>query len=194
MSESTETKAQIRGRLRADRIAHAAALPEQVRALVFHRPPRPVLDLIPDDAIIGLYRAIPGEAPACAYARFFAELGHRIALPWFADHDAAMTFRAFTDPFGESDLVEGPFGVQPADRCEETCPQVVFVPLVAFTPDGHRLGQGGGHYDRWLGAHPGVTAIGLAWDMQEVDSFPREAHDRRLDAVVTPTRMLGPFA
>jgi 5-formyltetrahydrofolate cyclo-ligase len=194
MTAETETKAEIRGRLRAERIAHAAALPQQVRALVFHRPPMPVLEMVPAGATVGLYHATPGEAPAGGYARFLAEQGHPIALPWFADRTAPMTFRSHADPFGETNLTEGPFGVQPLAEAEEKVPQVLFVPLVAFTPDGHRLGQGGGHYDRWLDAHPGVTAIGLAWDMQEVAALPREAHDRRLDAIVTPTRVIGPFA
>ena len=42
--------------------------------------------------------------------------------------------------------------------------------------------------------NPDALAIGLAWDCQEVPSLPLEPHDRRLDAIVTPTRLLGPFA
>jgi 5-formyltetrahydrofolate cyclo-ligase len=70
---------------------------------------------------------------------------------------------------------------------------VLFVPVVGFTEDGARLGQGGGHYDRWLAAHPGAVAIGLAWDCQRVDALPVEPHDAPLAAVVTPTRLYGPF-
>lgn len=71
---------------------------------------------------------------------------------------------------------------------------MLFVPLVGFTAEGARLGQGGGHYDRWLADHPDTTAIGLAWDGQRVDDLPTEAHDIPLAAVVTPTRIYGPFA
>ncbi len=194
MSTITESKADIRKRLRAERLVHAEALPQQVRALVFHRPPRPVVDLVPEGAAVGLYHSVPGEAPAGGYARFFAERGNPVALPWFADQAAPMVFRVHSDPFGETDLASGPFGLQPASDAEQIVPEVVFVPLVAFTAEGHRLGQGGGHYDRWLAAHSDTRAIGLAWDMQEVASLPREAHDRQLTAVVTTTRILGPFA
>ena len=65
---------------------------------------------------------------------------------------------------------------------------------MGFTPSGKRLGQGGGHYDRWLAEHPAVLKIGLAWDIQCVepeDALPTEPHDIALDAVVTPTRMYG---
>ena len=117
MTVTSETKADLRRRLRAERIAYVEALPSQVRALIFHRPPRPVLDLVPAGATIGLYHATPGEAPTGGYARFFLDQGHPIALPWFADRQSAMTFRLHSDPFESSDLVEGPFGVQPQADC-----------------------------------------------------------------------------
>lgn len=189
----SESKSDLRSRLRAERRAHADNLPAQVRALVFHRPPRPVLEMVPDGATIALYHAAPGEAPAAGYARFFAERGHAIALPWFAGRDAQMEFRRHIDPFAGSDLVSGPYGPQPEASAAEADPDVAFVPLLAFTPQGHRLGQGGGHYDRWLATHPHARRIGLAWDMQELPELPREAHDIPLHAVVTPTRVIGPF-
>jgi 5-formyltetrahydrofolate cyclo-ligase len=194
MTPPIESKAELRRRMRAARLAHAAALPAQVRALVFHRPPRPVLDLIPEDAGVGLYHASDGEAPADGYAKFFLERGHPVALPWFAGRDAPMVFRAHTDPFDGEDLCPGPFGPQPANAVPELVPRVLFVPLLAFTADGRRLGQGGGHYDRWLAAHPDAVAIGLAWDIQEVGELPHEPHDVGLRAIVTPTRIVGPFA
>ena len=72
-------------------------------------------------------------------------------------------------------------------------PTVVFVPLVGFTTAGARLGMGGGHYDRWLAAHPHALVMGLGWDCQEVAVLPLEPHDKPLAAIVTPTRLIGPF-
>jgi len=191
----TETKAALRKALRAERRRTVAALPNAMRALLFRVPPAPLKALIADGATIGLYRASPNEAPAAAYARYFQENGHAIALPRFANRDAPMEFALHTDPFGESDLETGPFGLlQPRAEAEEVVPQVLIVPLLGFTADGRRLGQGGGHYDRWLAAHPDVIAIGLAWDTQLVNDLPHEPHDRPLAAVVTPTRLYGPFA
>ena len=194
MSDAPASKADLRRRLRAERRAFVDALPRQVSALVFHRPPGAVRDLVPQGASIALYHAGPGEAPASGYARFFHEHGHAVALPWFADRAAPMTFREFRNPMLDTTLVEGPFGPQPDPLAKEVVPHVLFVPLLAFSPDGHRLGQGGGHYDRWLAAHPEAIRIGLAWDMQEVPALEWEPHDMRLTAVVTPTRVLGPFA
>jgi 5-formyltetrahydrofolate cyclo-ligase len=189
-----ERKKAIRDRLRAARREYAAAMPPGASALVFHRPPAAVLDLVPEGATIGLYRADPGEAPASSYARFFFERGHTIALPWLVDLQTPMIFRAHSDPYAESDLTKGYFGLmQGSEEAEVVEPGVLFMPLVAFTARGERLGQGGGFYDKWLGAHPSVIRIGLAWDMQEVPELPVEPHDMKLTAVVTPTRLLGPF-
>ncbi|WP_435417773.1 5-formyltetrahydrofolate cyclo-ligase [Parerythrobacter aurantius] len=189
------TKSEIRSRLRRLRREHVAGQPPAIRSLLFNRPPGPLLDLIPENAVIGLYHATANEAPTASYAKFFFERGHRLALPRFASEASEMAFARFDDPFTESDLVEGPFALmQPPGNAAEILPDAVIVPLVGFTATGLRLGQGGGHYDRWLERHQGRTKVGLAWDVQLAESLPEEAHDQLLDVVVTPTRMYGPFA
>jgi len=189
----TLSKPELRKALRAARRAHAEALDPRIRALVFKRPPAALDALIPASAVIGLYAATPGEAPALGYARHFHEAGHTIALPWFATRDTPMEFRRWASPWLEDLLAPGPFGPQPPADAPVLIPDVLIVPLVGFTDDGTRLGQGGGHYDRWLAAHPDATAIGLAWDCQLIPALPREDHDHPLRAVVTPTRLYGPF-
>lgn len=191
----TTDKPTLRAQLRARRREHVALVDPATRALILHRPPAPLLALVPEGATIGLYHATAHEAPAGGYATFFHERGHRLALPRFATRGAAMEFAAWSDPWDEGDCEIGPFGLmQPATTAETLVPDLLFVPLLGFTDDGARLGQGGGHYDRWLGEHPDVPAIGLAWDAQRVETLPLEPHDRRLRAVVTPTRLYGPFA
>ncbi|WP_199698707.1 5-formyltetrahydrofolate cyclo-ligase [Aurantiacibacter zhengii] len=194
MTDISEQKTAIRKTLRKARQEHAAALPSAVSALVFRAPPAPVREIIPAGATIGLYRAGKGEAPAGGYARYFMEAGHTIALPRIASLDEPMQFHEHTDPYGESDLTQGRMGLmQPAAAARVVEPDVLFVPLVGFTERGDRIGQGGGFYDRWLAAHPDTLAIGLAWDVQRVDSLPTADHDMALSLVITPTRIYGPF-
>lgn len=189
-----DTKRDLRKRLRQARREHMAALPETVRALLFRRPPAPIETLVPPGAVIGLYHPTPGEAPTGGYARFFAEAGHPLTLPRFDAEHAPMQFARWSDPWGDGDLEVGPYGaLQPAGDAEPLEPEFLFVPLLGFTATGARLGQGGGHYDRWLAANPDAMAVGLAWDVQELAALPVEAHDRPLTAVVTPQRIFGPF-
>lgn len=184
----------LRKELRRARRDHAASLSNAMRGLVFRHPPAPLLDLIAPDAVIGLYHTTADEAPTAHYAGFFFDRGHAIALPRFASRNAPMEFARHNDPYGECDLEPGPFGAfQPEAAADTLVPDVLFVPLLGFTPRGERLGQGGGHYDRWLAEHPEVRTIGLAWDVQLCETLPIEHHDRYLDAIVTPTRLYGPF-
>ena len=57
------------------------------------------------------------------------------------------------------------------------------MPLLAFDATGHRLGYGGGYYDRTLAAHPGVPAIGIAYAAQRVAHVPAGPHDQPLQAI-----------
>lgn len=185
-----DEKQSLRARLKKQRNTHVAALPAEVHGLMFLRPPAPVAAAVPEGSVVGLYRATPNEAPTRRYAEWFFEHGRTLALPWFAERGDAMKFRLWLDPHDEDGLEAGPYGMmQPFSDAPEVMPDTVFVPLLGFTAKRDRLGQGGGHYDRWLAANPDVSAIGLAWDCQLVDSLPVEAHDIRLGAVVTPTRI-----
>lgn len=184
----------LRNELRQRRRDHVAAIPAMQRGLLFRRPPEAIARLIPDGAIIGVYHEMPDEAPAGHFARWFYERGHRIALPWFADRAAPMQFREWSNPFVDDLLEPDPFkSRQPLGDSPVLTPTVLFCPLLGFTAGGDRLGLGAGHYDRWLADNPAELAIGLAWDCQLVDELPIEAHDRPLDAIITPTRLYGPF-
>ncbi len=82
-------------------------------------------------------------------------------------------------------------------RAEEFKPEdLVILPLLAFDRTGVRLGYGGGYYDRFLAAC-GATRVGLAFGLQESEKLPVEAHDVRLEVVVTEAgvrRLPGSFA
>lgn len=68
---------------------------------------------------------------------------------------------------------------------------LVVVPGLGFDARGHRIGRGGGFYDRFL-AQPGFSGVtcGFALDEQVIESVPVHAHDVALDMVVTDRRTL----
>lgn len=85
-------------------------------------------------------------------------------------------------------MVEGAFGAFIPRDPEPMVPQVLIVPLLAFTEEGYRLGYGGGFYDRTLEGlrvRGDVFAVGFAFEAQCVDEIPLEPTDQRLDAIVT---------
>ena len=137
---------------------------------------------IPKGAIVGGYHALPEEADPARLLERLVELGCHIAYPRVAGKGAALEFHRVPD--GEV-LAPGTFGIhEPLDSWPRVTPDVLLVPLLAFDETGHRLGYGGGFYDRTL-AVLNVPAIGIAYAGQEVSSIPHSAHDRTLTMILT---------
>ena len=141
---------------------------------------------------------------AAAKIVLYAPLGREVETDLLAA-DALLSHRRLYYPiadrkdrrirFGEvsdiSELRVGAFGIlEPpstaALEAEALGAALVCVPGIAFTPDAARLGRGGGYYDRSL-AEFSVEAVtvGLAYSFQLIDRLPEQAHDRRLNFVVT---------
>jgi 5-formyltetrahydrofolate cyclo-ligase len=132
--------------------------------------------------IVGGYHALTEEAdPALLLARL-VETGCAIAFPRVTAKGQPLDFHHVPD--GEV-LAPGSFGIpEPLENWPRAVPDVVLVPLLAFDSAGHRLGYGGGFYDRTL-ALLRVPAIGIAYAGQEIASIPHQPHDRTLNMVVT---------
>lgn len=178
-SDMADQKQKLREKLRFRRRHFAANLDMITRVSAFRTLPAPIAELLGANSLVGAYVAMGAEpdiVPMCA------NLG-ALALPHHASRSLDMTFRRWAA--GES-LVDGPWGVQqPSDDRASAVPDLILCPLVGFDRCGGRIGQGGGHYDRWFAAHPHALRIGIGWSVQEVDAMPLEATDMPLDAVLT---------
>jgi len=63
---------------------------------------------------------------------------------------------------------------------------LILVPALAFSKDRHRLGRGGGFFDRLLGGKASQAfKLGICFSFQIVETVPSEPHDAILNAVVT---------
>jgi 5,10-methenyltetrahydrofolate synthetase len=134
--------------------------------------------------VLGLYWPRRGEFNAVtALESSTRDAPWSRALPWAHREPRRMDYRTW-DGATPTDFDE--CGI-PAASGRPVVPDVVLVPCVGFTPEGERLGYGGGYFDRWLAAHPGVTAVGVAWALGRLtaEDFRAEAHDIPLALVVT---------
>ena len=61
---------------------------------------------------------------------------------------------------------------------------LVLMPGLAFDPEGHRVGYGGGFYDKYLEAEPGHKLVALCYPFQMRDYLEVEAHDIPVDLVI----------
>ena len=121
-----------------------------------------------------------------------AGLGFGVALPVIVGRGQPLVFRRWTP--GEA-LEAGPFGTSVPRDGAEVEPDVLVIPMLAFDARCHRLGYGGGFYDRTIAAlraRRPVHAFGLAYAGQELPQLPTEATDMQLDAVVTEAGVVRP--
>ncbi len=99
---------------------------------------------------------------------------------------------------GVTPLRPGPFGIREPDpqRAPEAAPDLldlVIVPALLLTPNGDRLGYGGGYYDRFLPSlSPACVRVGVLPESQIVPALPRDTWDAPLTVVVTERRVLRP--
>ncbi len=109
------------------------------------------------------------------------------ALPYAYKAPRRMDYRRWD---GKAPALQDECGIG-SSKGAVVVPDVVLVPCVGFTREGYRRGYGGGDFDRWLAAHPGVTSIGLAWSFTECH-FAAEPHDQALTLVLTEREVISP--
>ena len=61
---------------------------------------------------------------------------------------------------------------------------LVLMPGLAFDPQGHRIGYGGGFYDKFLAAEPGHPTLALCYEFQMLPELKTEEHDIPVDTVL----------
>ncbi len=163
------------GELAAELAGHLLAAPEVRRA-----------------ASVAAYVSGPGEPGTGVLLDALLAAGRRVILPvllpdddldW-ADYGGAGSLRSARRGLLEPD--GPPLGTDAVAGAD-----VVLVPGLAVSPDGLRLGRGGGSYDRALGRVPVGTFTCVLLHHDEVGlDVPGEPHDRRVGAAATPAGII----
>lgn len=147
------------------------------------------LEAYRDARCVMAYMACGGEISLQGVIEDVLSSGRTLALPR-CEAPGVMTARRVS---GMGDLVCGMYGLaEPDGRCEVMDPariDLVLAPGTAFDAAGHRIGQGGGYYDRFLPG-TGATAVGVCHGFALMERVPYEKHDYRMDMVVTPGRTI----
>jgi 5-formyltetrahydrofolate cyclo-ligase len=108
-----------------------------------------------------------------------------VALPRVVAPAAPLEFGRWRP---DSRLARGPFGTLHPEPHEPLSPDLLVLPCLGFDARCHRLGYGGGYYDRTLATLPLARAIGVAYDDCEVVGFEPQSFDLALERVVTERR------
>jgi 5-formyltetrahydrofolate cyclo-ligase len=155
----------------------AAAASESIRTSI------PTLPRWQETRTIAAFSALPNEPDLQPFDWLPTR---QLLLPCIdGDH---LVFHLVTAP---DQLIPGPFGVREPDpqKCPAADPataDLIFIPGLAFTKDGLRLGRGRGYYDRLLAILPGTALrIGVCFSCQLLDNIPSEPHDESVDLVLS---------
>ena len=111
---------------------------------------------------------------------------HTIALPVTVGR--SLIFRVW-DPF-EAPESTNQFDIPEPDKdAEEVLPDVMIVPCVGLSSNGHRIGYGYGYYDKTINqlrsdGHKFLT-IGVGYSYQLISSMPYNGLDAQLDWIIT---------
>jgi len=174
------TKIALRTAMRAARKAYVAGLSGADRRMLEARLARHLRPLIETTCEVGGYHAMGSEIdPAAALA-----LASSASFPAFDAGSGLFRFRLGPAVVPGVNGIPEPDPASPLAECN-----LVLVPLLAVDPRGHRLGQGGGHYDRALPAlrDAGAKLIGIGWTIQKLDfALPTDSWDVPLDGFASP--------
>lgn len=187
MVDQSHTKPELRELLRQRR---NALRPSQQRAaaesLVDHATQLPTWA---EAQHIALYLAMDGEIDTRPLESALRERQTQLYLPVITVNGNLQFSRWDTGVM----LVENRYGIpEPPPMtpgCDPSRLDIIFMPLVGWDKFGHRLGMGGGFYDRALFNAGATVLVGLAHECQRVEELPRDSWDVSLNYIATDTAL-----
>ena len=140
--------------------------------------------------VVAGYLSVKSEVNLNLFLNFLLKKKFSLCLPYIKKPKSSLFFKEFTQ---KSKLVSGKFNIKYPDTKMLVNPNIILVPLVGFDLFKNRIGYGGGYYDRtieYLEKKNEVLKLGIAFDEQEIAKIPIAKYDKRLDIIVTPTRLI----
>ncbi len=183
MQESNEDNTAWRRALRRDMVARRAALSDAGHEALSARIVDHLLTALPLPRIVAFCWPIKHEPDVRAAIPRWAAQGVSAALPVVVREGAPLAFRLWTS---DTPLAADRYGIPTPTVGEFVQPDMLLLPLNGFDADGYRLGYGGGYFDRTLAAlSPRPLAVGVGFEINRLPTIRPEAHDQRLDWLVT---------
>jgi 5,10-methenyltetrahydrofolate synthetase len=134
-------------------------------------------------ALLAGYWPIRGEPDAMPYLERVLASGASVALPAVVAPRQPLQFRRWTPTTA---MEAGPLRIPHPAEGPAVTPDALLIPLVGFDAAGHRLGYGGGYYDRTLAAlTPRPLAIGLGFELGRLATLSPAPHDAAMDYIFT---------
>ena len=186
--EATASKAALRARLLTARAARSDS-GRTAAGLAIAGATRALDVRLRSATVVAAYLSIGSEPPTGPLLAMLADAGVTLIVPVLLD-GGALDWAPYRpgDPVaaglhGTIQPISPPLGVDAVSGAD-----VVFVPALAADRRGGRLGRGGGSYDRALTrVRAGASVVAVVYDDEVLTEVPMQAHDRRVDATLTPS-------
>lgn len=137
----------------------------------------------PQKMIIGIYWPFRGEYDPRPIARYFLQQGAILALPEITSKNEPLCFREWSP---DTPMKSGAYGIPVPLETPIVRLDALIIPMVGFDQHGYRLGYGSGYFDRTLATYERQPlTIGVAFELQRLDSIYPQAHDISMHYVVT---------
>jgi 5-formyltetrahydrofolate cyclo-ligase len=141
--------------------------------------------------VVSAFHPLRDEPDTLELLQALAAEDFATALPIVVSRGSPLVFRLWRP--GDPTRMGAMSIAEPLETAPAVDPDLLFVPLACFDRRGHRIGYGAGYYDRSLArlrSIKSVHAVGVAYGVCEVAAVPYEAHDQRLDAILTDQETL----
>ncbi len=134
--------------------------------------------------------ATPDALESLATQSLAARSPRKIGLPVVNKVHKTLVFHAW---YPGCPMEEDAFGIPKPKDTEVVVPTLLFVPCVGYGAGGHRLGYGGGFYDRTLATlQPRPHTVGLGYTQGFLPDMEPEPHDEPLDAILNDNGVVWP--
>ncbi|MGV8713116.1 MAG: 5-formyltetrahydrofolate cyclo-ligase [Nitrosomonas sp.] len=132
---------------------------------------------------LGIYWPFRGEYDPRQIAEQLRHQGIVLALPEVIDKNNPLCFRTWTP---DTPMKNGAYDIPVPVDTHSVTPDAICIPMVGFDRQGYRLGYGSGYFDRTLANyHPLPLTIGIAFEIQRLDSVHPQPHDIAMHYIVT---------
>ncbi|MEE2695138.1 MAG: 5-formyltetrahydrofolate cyclo-ligase [Pseudomonadota bacterium] len=143
-----------------------------------------------NDLPISAYFPVKSEVNLLPLMKSFQKKERKICLPIIITDNSYLLFREWKL---NCKLVTEKYKIRVPINSNLLEPRILLIPLLGFDSERNRLGYGGGYFDRtisFLEKKNKILKIGVAFDEQERKKIPTTKFDKKMDTIITQSRII----
>ena len=140
--------------------------------------------------VTAVYFSTKSEVNLIDFVNHMHKNQQKILLPEINKINSPLLFKEWK---ADDRLISGKYDIMIPSIKNYATPKILIVPMLAFDKNKDRLGYGGGYYDRtisFLEKNSKILKFGVAFDEQEIKKVPTKSFDKKMDLILTPTKII----